>query len=218
MPAPSDTKPVLPRIDSAACLALALFSTNARALPPLRDPEPPPLTRAPEHLRRPVELVPKLSVRLPLCGPADTTSPCALGPVTGGELSALYRPTAYFAFGGSAWYGRALGRAGRNAVSGDALGLALAGRVYLLEEGAIDPYLEALAGVSSERVTRSDGALARETTASVASYGRAGGGIDWFAGAGVKLGVFAGYAELLPAGRGTVTAGLAASLLFGDSL
>jgi len=196
-------------------LALALFSLPSRAAPPaLRDPEPLPSARPPEHLRRPIELVPKLVVRLPLCSTSDAASPCALGPVAGGELAALYRPTAYFAFGGSAWYARALG----SGASGDALGLALVGRVYLLEEGSVDPYLEALAGVGAERVALRGPAGANRTNAASGSFGRAGGGVDWFATPALKLGVFAGYSELLPAGLGAVTAGFTTSLLFGESL
>lgn len=200
-----------------AFLAIALFSALARAAPaPLRDPEPAPLPRAPERLRRPVELAPKLSVIEPLCGRGDTAGPCALGAVAGGELAALYRPTAYFAFGGGAFYGRGLGSA--RGVSGEALGLALVGRVYLLEDGALDPYLEALAGVSSERVAHRERPGFTEVATATGSYGRAGGGLDWFAMPTLKLGVFAGYSELLPAGRGAVTAGFGASLLLGEGL
>ncbi len=198
-----------------SALTVAVFPSLARAaLPPLRDPEPAPLTRAPEHLRRPVELVPKLSITEPLCG-RDTAGPCALGAVAGGELAALYRPTAYFAFGGSAFYGRSLGTA--RGPRGDVLGLALVGRVYLLEEESLDPYLEALAGVSAERVTRERAGFT-EVAAATESYGRAGGGLDWFATPALELGVFAGYSELLPAGRGAVTAGLGVSFLFGEGL
>jgi hypothetical protein len=206
------------KLAPGALAAVALFPALARAAPPpppLRDPEPAPLTRAPEHLRRPVELVPKLSVSEPLCGRDDTAGLCALGAVAGVELAALYRPTAYFAFGGAAFYGRGLGGAG--GAGGDTLGLALAGRVYLLEESSLDPYLEALAGVSSERSVR-ERAGRHEVASASGSYGRVGGGLDWFASPALELGVFAGYAELLPAGRGAVTAGFGASLLFGEGL
>jgi len=199
-----------------ALVAVALAPALAHAaLPPLRDPEPAPLTRAPEQLRRPVELVPRFGLSEPLCSRGDTTGPCALGSLAGGELAALYRPTAYFAFGGAAFYGRGLGSA--QGVTGDMLGLALVGRVYLTEAGTLDPYLEALAGVSAERVT-GERTGSTTLTAATGSYGRAGGGLDWFATATLKLGVFAGYSELLPAGRGTVTAGFGASLLFGEGL
>jgi hypothetical protein len=198
-----------------SALATALFPSLARATPPpLRDAEPSPLMRAPEHLRRPVELVPKLSMTQPLCR-RETDGPCALGPVAGGELAALYRPTAYFAFGGGAFYGRSLG--GARGPSGEVLGLALVGRVYLLEEGSLDPYLEALAGVSAERITRERPGFT-EVAASTGSYGRAGAGLDWFATPALELGVFAGYSEVVPAGLGAVTAGFEASLLFGESL
>jgi hypothetical protein len=166
-------------------------------------------------LRRPVELVSKLGVTQPLCASQATSAPCTVGAIAGGELAALYRPTTYFAFGGAAFYGRSVGIA--RGQSGEALGLALAGRVYLLEAGSLDPYLEALAGVSSERIDRERGGL-REVTTSTGSYGRAGGGLDWFVTPALELGVFAGYSELLPAGRGAVTAGFGASLLFGESL
>ncbi len=168
--------------------------------PPLRDAEPLPLTRAPELARRPVELAPAVTASLALCREPSERATCrALGPAFGGELAALYRPSPYFAFGGSFAYSQTTAtRAGRE-VPLETTGLAMVGRVYLLEEGALDPYLEGQLGWAT------------------APFGRAGGGVDWFVGRSVKLGVLAGYSEL-GLRRGAVTGGLGVSVLFGERL
>jgi hypothetical protein len=129
----------------------------------------------------------------------------------------LYRPTPYFAFGGGAAYARSTATA-KAAVSSETLGLSLVGRVYLLEEGPVDPYFEALLGWSSERTSSHDGPRVTREVTVFGPAGRAGGGADWFLGSSVKLGVFAGYSELVASGGGAVTAGLGLSLLWGDSL
>jgi hypothetical protein len=84
--------------------------------------------------------------------------------------------------------------------------------VYLLEEGALDPYLEATAGWASER--NDVGVLGR---VALGPFGRARGGVDWFVTSTVKLGMHLGYSELMLR-RGAVGAGLALSVLLGESL
>src|SRR5260221_4691131 len=84
--------------------------------------------------------------------------------------------------------------------AGATLSFGLAGRVYLLEEGALDPYLEALVGWGSERTTLRPNAASgavREEDAAFGPAGRAGGGVDWFVGSSVKIGLAAAYGQLL---------------------
>ena len=177
---------------------LAPLAASA-APPPLRDAEPLPLARAPELARRPVELMAAVTASLALCRNGDRSLCRALGPAYGGELAALYRPTPYFAFGGSFGYSRADTTLRGHALTLETTALAMVGRAYLLEEGAVDPYLEGLVGWAG------------------APFARAGGGVDWFVGPGLKIGVLAGYSELM-LGRGALVGGLGASVLFGERL
>jgi hypothetical protein len=177
---------------------LAPLAASA-APPPLRDAEPLPLARAPELARRPVELTAAVTASLALCRNGDRSLCRALGPAYGGELAALYRPTPYFAFGGSFGYSRADTTLRGHALTLETTALAMVGRAYLLEEGAVDPYLEGLVGWAG------------------APFARAGGGVDWFVGPGLKIGVLAGYSELM-LGRGALVGGLGASVLFGERL
>ena len=181
-------------------LALLAPGVASAAPPPLRDSEPLPLARAPELARRPVELAAAATASVALCRRDSERATCrALGPAYGGELAVLYRPTPYFAFGGSFGYSRADATRRGHALSLETTALAMVGRAYLLEEGAVDPYLEGLVGWAG------------------APFARAGGGVDWFVGPGVKVGVLAGYSELV-LGRGALTAGLGVSVLFGERL
>jgi hypothetical protein len=180
-------------------LAVLAPLTASAALPPLRDAEPLPLARAPELARRPVELTAAATASLALCRSGDQSTCRGLGPAYGGELAALFRPTPYFAFGGSFGYSRADRTLRDHALTLETTALAMVGRAYLLEEGAVDPYLEGLVGWAG------------------APFARAGGGVDWFVGPGVKVGVLAGYSELM-LGRGALTGGLGLSVLFGERL
>jgi len=216
--------------------------------PPLREAEPLPLVRAAELPRRPVELVPRAVISLSSCASGVEEARCeALGPSLGGELLALYRPTPYFAFGGGLSYGRAAGSLPSAELSAEALSFTLAGRVYLLEEGMLDPYLEALVGWGRERTTflpnatsaesRRAAAGVKEQDAAFGPFGRAGGGVDCLVGSSVKVGFVAAYGQLVfargescragrcvagsaPSGsvRGGITVGVGASVLFGQSL
>jgi hypothetical protein len=190
------------RILRVARILLALLAPAPLSAgpPPLRDAEPLPFTRAPELARRPLELAPALTASLPLCRESSEQATCrSLGPALGVELAALYRPSPYFAFGGSFAYSRATPAAAGREVTRETTGLAVVGRVYLLEEGELDPYLEAQLGWAN------------------APFGRAGGGVDWFVGRGMKLGVLAGYGEI-GLRRGALTGGLGVSVLFGERL
>jgi hypothetical protein len=242
--APTDTKPVPSGFHSFACawvtlLSVALAAPAAAQSPPLlRDPEPSALPRAPERLRAPIELVPQGVVTLPMCRSGSDAERCgSLGPGFGPELAGFYRPSPYFAFGGSFGYSRAQGSFRGAALSSSLIEASIVGRVYLLEQGAFDPYLEALVGWASERVTLAWPSGYNDADSGFGPFGRAGGGVDWFVGSGVKLGVFGAYDELAFVGgarcragqcatdgvpssllRGAVTLGVGISVLLGDAL
>jgi hypothetical protein len=185
-----------------ARIFLALLAPlEASAEPPLlRDDEPLPLAREPELARRPVELSPAVTTSLTLCRGGSARDACrAFGPAFGGELGALYRPSPYFAFGGSFGYTRANARVRGRELTRETTALAMVARVYLLEAGAVDPYLEGQVGWAA------------------VPFARAGGGVDLFLGHNVKIGVLAGYSEF-GLERGALTGGLALSVLWGESL
>ena len=187
--------------------------------------------------------MPRVLITLPTCVSGVGEARCeALGPALGGELLALYRPTPYFAFGGAFAYGRAGGAVPSGALTAETLALTLVARVYLLEEGDLDPYLEALVGWGRDQTTfrASDAnaaSRAQEADSSFGSFGRAGGGIDWFVTSSVKVGLVMAYGQLVlargetcragrcvagpaPGGaiRGGVSTGLGLSVLLGPSL
>jgi hypothetical protein len=148
--------------------------------------------------------------------------PCAaLGPALGGELATLYRPTPYFAFGASASYSVAHGSASGTPVSAKTLALGVSARVYLLESGELDPYLEGLIGWGSLTTTLAPPGRPAQDDSAFGPLGRTGGGVDWMLSPRLKLGVMAGLDLLLLEQRPlrtSLTAGLELGVLLGDRL
>ncbi len=201
-------------------------------LPPTRDPEPAPLRRSAALERRPLELSGGARAWAPLACVGVTSGACrGLGPAFGPQVSALYRTSPYFAFGGEAMVLRAPGvQAGPG--PGSVLELGATGRVYLLEAGPIDPYLELGFGYGvawTRAKPAAPGRLASGPTA------RAGGGVDAVLAPGLRLGASFAYREALlgraercetyacagPAGEpveGGLVFGLSATASFGDPL
>src|SRR5262245_31095736 len=123
----------------AAYIAILGLASALATPPPLRDDEPLPWPRAPELARRPVEPLPAAKVSLPRCEEGAERARCdELGPTFGGEVSALYRPTPYFAFGASGGYGVARGSLSGGTLTATTLTLGVVARVYLLETGELD--------------------------------------------------------------------------------
>lgn len=201
-------------IGTACVFTLLACPLEARAQPPPpeRAPEPLPLPRAPELARRPVELAIRATTSLEPCAGNASTACTAPGPAFGAGVVPLYRPTPYFAFGAAFGYSHAAGTERGTRRARSTLELGMTGRVYLLEEGALDPYLETAVGWASER-----NELGVTERVAVGPFGRAGGGVDWFVTSGVKLGLHAGYSQLMLR-RGAVSAGLGLSVLLGESL
>jgi hypothetical protein len=157
---------------------------------------PLPKVGAPEYSRRPVELIPTLSVALPSCRAGTQSDDRCEGVSTGGTLAftALWRVTPYFAWGGGfelAGFSYDPPRSfGRTHTSAGAVSMGLTGRVYFNDEGALDPYVQLGIGVGALGTTFNDkqqnGDPFEETGAGPAA--QVGGGIDFYLGRSVRIG------------------------------
>ena len=140
------------------CLALSILGTWGRpaaagpalissAAPVDRD-DSRPLPRAPATARRPFEVTGGPRLFAPLC--ATTGDDCAQSVGFGGALAALHRTDPFFAWGGEGHYLETSDAALPSGTWRRTLELSVLGRVYLLEEGSLDPYLELALGYGWE--------------------------------------------------------------------
>jgi hypothetical protein len=182
----------------ALCLAVCLLPARAAAehAPPppiVLGAPPPPELPAEEFARRPFEVTPELAIGLPSCADGDTDNQtCAsISGGLGGGLALLWRPTPYFAVGGTfnaSSFGFHPG-AGSGLSQASAAGhfAGVLGRVYFFERGVVEPYLELGLGAGGV------GTRARESGAeydeSASGLGlRTGGGLEFYLGRHVRLG------------------------------
>jgi hypothetical protein len=162
------------------------------------DAGPPPLPRAPEHARRPVELASELALSLPTCqSGADAERCAALAPALGAGLLALYRQNPYFAFGAAFSFSRSSSAQAGGLLDGETLAIGAVGRVYLYEEGAFDPYLELELGYGSLRTTLVSAGGARYEDSAFGPSARVGGGLDFVVLPSLELGAAVGFSHLL---------------------
>ena len=188
----------------ARCLALALvlaccgFSGIARAghaLPPPIVLEAPPAPELPplEYARRPFELTAELLLGLPNCALGSSYNQrcddIAAGPGFGG--TALWRPSPYFALGGTvsalSFGFRPKQGSGLSQGSADGHFWGLLTRLYFLDHGLFEPYLEL--GMGSAGVATQAQEIAgeyQETSAGLAF--RVGGALEFYLGRHVRLG------------------------------
>lgn len=169
---------------------------SEHSAPPLvGDTPPPPISvESPQFFRRPVELIPSLGMTLPVCKSGNRSDDRCDGVGVGGSVgfSAFWRVTPYFAWGGG------LGVAGfgydppkrlrvENARAG-AVWIGLLGRVYFLDEGTLDPYLQLGVGLGALGTKGDDatGVSYEETGAGPSA--EIGAGIDFFLNRGLRLG------------------------------
>jgi hypothetical protein len=162
--------------------------------PPIVLAAPPaPELPSPEYSRRPVELSAELALGLPSCSVGNTDNRrcdgIAAGLGAGGTL--LWRPTPYFAFGGTIntlrfGFQPAAGSALREGgASGHFVGVL--GRVYFFERGLLEPYLDLGIGTGGVSTRASEpGAAYDEATSGVAF--RTGGGIEFYLTRHIRLG------------------------------
>jgi hypothetical protein len=178
---------------AAACLASSGIAAPAwagHAPPPpiVLRPAPPPDLSAPEPLRPPFELAPELRLGLPSCSTGSTTSQrCSgLGAGPGAGLTLLWRPTPYFAVGGTfdleAFQApRARGENARGHFVG------LLGRVYFFEQASLEPSLELGFGEGSFGTRESESGLESSEVATGVAV-RVGGALEYYLGRRVRLG------------------------------
>lgn len=200
------------------CLALALTSAARTALaqaevlgpapysawqgtaphaapPPLPlGSAPAPELPAPELGRRPVELAPELLLGFASCadGNADDTRCNGLSAGLGGGGSVLWRASPYFAFGGTA---AALSfgfhppvSSGLHHASAHGVFVAVLGRVYFLDHGPVEPYLELGLGGGSVTTSARESDQVQYDESAVGSALRVGFAIEFYLSGHVRLG------------------------------
>jgi opacity protein-like surface antigen len=176
-------------------LSFVRSAAAEHAPPPAIVLEAPPAPELPaaEYARRPFEITPELVLGLPSCAEGNTDNQrCAgIGAGLGAGGALLWRPTPYFAFGGTfnaLSFGFHPGQSsalGETRASGHFVGVL--GRVYFFERGVVEPYLEL--GLGSGRVeTRANesGAAYDESTSGIAF--RTGAGLEFYLDRHVRLG------------------------------
>jgi hypothetical protein len=151
---------------------------------PLGPAEPLPLERPVELGRKPAEAAGEVGVSLPLCADDAPELCSALGAAFGGAVVASYRPSPYFAAGGVLSWSMASGHLAGVAVNARKLALGARLRVYLIEQGELDPYLELGFGFAEVR-TEAGG---RWVAARVGPFGEVGGGADVLLGRNLRIG------------------------------
>jgi hypothetical protein len=151
---------------------------------------PPPLARAPQSPRRPLEVTAALALFLPSCGSGsvDDRACLTVAPGSGLDLALLYRGSPFFAVGAEAILSgfRARGRGPLSSAGGGARFIGVTGRVYFADEGAWDPYVALTVGVGSLSLQTNAEA---DTAVSTTGFGaRFAGGVDYLLGSRVRLG------------------------------
>lgn len=187
----------------ALCLACCGVSRFARAqsaapehaLPPpiVLEAPPPPELPPPEYPRRPFELAAELVIGLPNCAMGSMYNERCEGvkPGPGLGATALYRPSPYFAIGGTI---SALNLGFRPAAdsqlsggSADGYFWGLLTRLYCFDHGIFEPYLEL--GVGSAGLATSAREMGDEYSESSAGLAfRVGGAIEFYLSRHVSLG------------------------------
>jgi hypothetical protein len=169
--------------------------TTPYPAPGAPPPGTPPAPLRSPYLRRPVELVPELSLSFPHCASGDVSSVRCSGVHGGAGLgfSAFWRVTPYFAWGGGFdlagfRYDPPEGTVDRRDTRAAAVTLSLLGRVYFFERGSFDPYVAFGIGGgalgTSGRDAQDEGW--DETGAGPALS--VGGGLDFFLSRRLRLG------------------------------
>ncbi|MBE7482579.1 MAG: hypothetical protein HS104_21680 [Polyangiaceae bacterium] len=165
-------------------------------------PAPPPSVGAPAYSRRTVELIPQLGLALPSCRAGDQSADRCDGVTTGGiaGFTGLWRVTPYFAWGGgfelAAFRYDPPERLELSEAGAAAVWLGLTGRVYFVDEGSLDPYLQLGLGVGALGTTATDrvGVTWEETGAGPAA--QIGGGLDFYLGRSIRLGPALSYTRV----------------------
>jgi hypothetical protein len=196
-PAAQPLPPAPPPPPSAAPLAPAPTGWTP-AYPPPGKPPPglrPPPTVSP-YQRRPVELIPELSLAFPHCASGDVSDDRCAG-VRGGAgfgFIALWRVTPHLAWGGgfdvAGFRYDPPARTGLHEGGAAAAQLRLLGRVYFVAEGSFDPYVElGIGGVALGTSARDANDDRFEETGAGPALSL-GGGLDFFLSRRLRLGPY----------------------------
>ena len=174
----------------------AWHSETAHAPPPplALTAAPPPELPALELARRPFELSPELLLGLASCadGASDDTRCSGWSAGLGVGGSALWRVSPYFAFGATlsalSFGFHPSASSGLHHASAHGVFGGLLGRVYFLDHGPVEPYLElGLGGGSITTSAREADDVQYDETA-VGSALRVGGAIEFYLSRHVRLG------------------------------
>jgi hypothetical protein len=170
-------------------LLVTLLTSPALAVgphhpPPLPRREPSASARAPIEERRGVELLGHGRAMTPFLAHGGLRG----SPAFGAGVGVGVRISPYFSLGGE---GSALRVGGSAPRSLESLELSAVARVYLLETGRVDPYLELALGYASGP-SRGGG----ETTLLGGPSARSGAGLDLVVVSPLRLGAFLGYREV----------------------
>jgi len=184
-----------------ACCGVSRFAqaegsaAGGHALPPpiVLEAPPPPELPPPEYPRRPFELTAELLIGLPNCAMGSTYNERCEGvrPGPGFGATALYRPSPYFAFGGTISAlnlgFRPTDGSGLSAGSADGHFWGLLTRLYFFDHGIFEPYLELGMGSAGLATSAQESnSEYRESSAGLAF--RVGGAIEFYAGRHVRFG------------------------------
>ncbi len=171
-------------------------SQTPHAPPPplLLAPAPPPELPAPELARRPFELSPELLLGFASCadGTTDDTRCNGLSAGLGVGGTVLWRVSPFFAFGGTlsavSFGFHPPASSGLHGASAHGLFFGLLGRVYFLEHGPVEPYLElGLGGGSATTRAQESNDVQYDETATGTAL-RVGGAIELYLSRHVRLG------------------------------
>jgi hypothetical protein len=196
-PAPEPAAPVAPPPGQPPPAPYGSWnSARPYPAPPTATPPPPPLplVAPPEYARRSVELVPALILASPACtnGTLSNARCDGMGGGIGAGFAALWRVSPYFAFGGTldiiAFNFDPPAQTGLTEPAALGAFVGLLGRVYFMDRGRVEPYLEL--GLGGGLVATS----ARERSGSTYGESAAGGavrlgaGVEFFLNQRLKLG------------------------------
>ncbi len=162
--------------------------------PALSAPPPLPAAPAPAYARRPVELIPELGLAFPHCAAGSLSNDRCEG-VRGGlglGFAALWRVSPWFAWGGglelAGFDYKPPDRLHLHDASAVAVSLAIMGRVYFLEEGSLDPYVQLRLGGGALGTTYRDDANVQYQDTGAGPSVSIGGGLDFFLSRRLRLG------------------------------
>ncbi|HEY4158824.1 MAG TPA: hypothetical protein VGM29_12030 [Polyangiaceae bacterium] len=201
-PAPTDAAaaPAAPPAQTApSTVAVAPYGAwdgNAYGRPPpsVLGAPPPPELEPPAYSRRAVELLPELMLGFPECHDGSFSNPRCddLGGGLGLGVGGLWRVSPYFAFGGTldalAFRFRPPAQAALSNTRAAGFFAGILGRVYFMDSGALDPYVELALGGGAIGTNAVEANNQQYQESSAGGSVRVGGGLEFFLSSRLRLG------------------------------